>query len=180
MFNVMCEKDMQDACFQFMRYSVNRQFESNEESENYLFRHFMDSFCCPIKYGKMFDWFDWEIKEIYGIDIYEYPFDKEKGYSIIKKGNIEIMIYRLENLNKLESIVGDFVGLDDFKLESANTAEQKPYNSIYREFAKTILLPKEYVDFYYKNNPRMDHFYSKEEKRQFLTKWSSNIVDMAP
>jgi hypothetical protein len=112
--------------------------------------------------------------------VYDHPFDREKGYGIIRKDNVEILIYRLENLNELEQVIGDFVGLDDFKLEPANMAEQKLYDSFYKEFVKNVKLPKSYVDVYYKDNPRMDHFYSKEDKQRFLARWNKNIERGCP
>ena len=64
-------------------------------------------------------------KEILGVDIFDYSFDKEKGYSIIKKGNLEILIYTLESLSAIgEEAISSFLGIPNFKLIRANEAKK--------------------------------------------------------
>ena len=48
---------------------------------------------------------------------------------------------------------------------------------MYKNVRDVIKIPRDIVDFYYKDNPRMDHFYTEEEKTEFLKKWESNIID---
>ena len=130
-----------------------------------------------VRYGHEFDWFDHEMKSAFGIDVFEHPFDKEKGYSIIKQDNIEILLMKLEKLNSLESVIGEFVGAPHFKLVNANEGSDKTYKNLYKNVREVIKIPREVVDLYYKDNPRMDHFYTEEEKAGFLKKWESNIAD---
>ena len=125
---------------------------------------------------KQFDWFDDELKAVFGIDIYAHPFDKEKGYSIIKQGNIEVLAMKLEKLNSLESVIGEFVGAPKFKLINDREGDTKWYRYLYKNVKDTIKIPKEVLDQYYENNPKMDHFYSKKEKIAFLKKWEKNII----
>ncbi len=121
------------------------------------------------KHGGEFEWFNTELKEVYGIDVYSYPFDREKGYSVIKQGNVELFLYKLEKLNSLEAPLGRFVGLDNFRLTRANGSEVKNYKYAYEQLRREIVLRKEYVDFYYQGNEYMDHFYTEEEKQKFLS-----------
>ena len=123
-------------------------------------------------YGYSFGWYDDEFKNKLGIDIFEQPFDKEKGYTIYKKGSVEIFLYRLENLNSLESEMQSFIGRDDFKLLHTNNAEEKNISFIYKELKEKHQFPKGYIKLYYDDNERMDYFYTKEEQRQFLEKWN--------
>lgn len=122
-----------------------------------------------------FDWFDCELKTVFGIDIFAHPFDREKGYSIIKQGNVEVLVMKLEKLNSLETVIGEFVGAPNFKLANANEGRKKSYKYIYDNVRQVIKIPKEVVSAYYDNNPRMDHFYTSEEKAAFLKKWENNI-----
>ncbi|MCL2284592.1 MAG: putative capsular polysaccharide synthesis family protein [Fibromonadales bacterium] len=123
----------------------------------------------PINF--MFDWFDSELKAVFDVDIYAHPFDREKGYSIIKQGNVEVLAMKLEKLNSLESVIGEFIGAPEFKLINTNEADCRLDKYLYNNIKKTIKIPQEIFDQYYKNNPKMDHFYSEEEKVQFLKKW---------
>jgi hypothetical protein len=128
-------------------------------------------------YGHQFNWFDNEIKAVLGIDVYKHPFNREKGYSIIKQDNIEVLVLKLEKLNTLESVIGEFVGVSDFKLVNINEANSKPVKYLYKNVRESIKLPRKIFDFYYKDNPRMNHFYTKEEQAEFLKKWENNIAD---
>jgi len=122
-----------------------------------------------------FDWFDNELKSVFDIDIYSYPFDKEKGYSIFKKNNVEVLAIKLEKLNTLESVIGDFINAPHFKLENSNEGEDKIYKYLYKNVKDVIKIPKEIFSEYYENNQKVDHFYSKEEKAGFLKKWEKNF-----
>lgn len=128
------------------------------------------------KYGAMFDWFDREIKEFFNIDIFEEEFDREKGYSVIKKDNIEIFVYKLENLNKpdLNQALKQFLGIDDFDIQHSNNSEEKNYSICYRQVLQEMKLGQDYLDFYYKDNPRMKHFYTEEEIKSFRSRWERN------
>ncbi len=128
-------------------------------------------------YYEEFAWFNTEFRQILDVDVYEYPFDKEKGYSIIKQGNIEILLMKLEKLNNLEDVIGEFVGVENFKLTNANEGKNKPYSELYREAKEKVMFNKENVDYYYRNNAYMDHFYNEEEKLNFLRKMEKNLPD---
>lgn len=121
--------------------------------------------------GGLFQWFERELSEVYQINILEYPFDKEKGYAIIKKGNVELLIYKLEKLNSLENVIGEFLGIDDFRLMNTNLSSDKDYRYAYDQVMDMLQLPECYIDMYYKDNEYMDHFYTEKEKDDLLIQW---------
>ena len=125
---------------------------------------------------EQFDWFDNELKAISDIDVYANPFDREKGYSIIKRNNVESLVMKLEKLNSMEQVIAEFVGAPRFKLKNDNEGDNKPYKYLYKQIKKAIKIPRETFDFYYKD-PRMSHFYSEDEIAGFLNKWKDNIAD---
>ncbi len=122
--------------------------------------------------GALFEWFNREIKEPFGVDIYVHDFDRERGYQIICEGNVELLLIKMEKLDECEDVIGQFVGSRDFRLIRANTGHDKLYRFAYEELKRTIEIPRHILDFYYKGNKAMDHFYTEEEKRQFLLKWT--------
>jgi hypothetical protein len=124
----------------------------------------------------MFNWFDNELKAFFGIDVYAHPFDREKGYSIIKQGNIEVLVMKMEKLNSLESVIGEFIGAPQFKLVNDNVGSNKIYKYLYKNVKDAVKIPREIFSVCY-GNPRMSHFYTEEEKAAFLKKWEKNIVD---
>ncbi len=123
-------------------------------------------------FGYVFDWFDLEIKDMFGIDIYQYDFDKEKGYQIICKDNIELLLIKMEKLDECYEAIGQFVEIDDFSLVRNNVGEEKLYKFAYNELKRKIEIPTHIMDFYYHGNAAMDHFYTEREKRGFIKKWS--------
>ena len=123
-----------------------------------------------------FDWFNEELKEIFSVDIYEHTFDRDKGYSIIRQDNIEVMVIKLERLSMLESAIGEFVGAPHFRLINSNEGESYPYRHLYNNIKEVIKIPRKVFDSHY-NDSRMGHFYSEDDKSAFWAKWEKNIVD---
>lgn len=126
--------------------------------------------------GYEFEWFNREIKVIFGIDIYNYTFDKEAGYGVIKENNVEILLLKMEKMKSNEEIIGRFVGIKDYKLVTANVGNDKIYRFAYRDLQQKIKIPKFIVERYYRNNAGMDYFYSETEKEVFLEQLKSHII----
>lgn len=126
------------------------------------------------KFGWLFEWFHQEMEKVFGIDIYQYNFDKEKGYQIIREGNIELMLIKCEKLNECQKDINQFLGCKNFALKEANAGNEKPYRFAYAELKSTIKIPEYIMDFYYKENKAMNHFYTDEEKEVFRNKWMEN------
>lgn len=124
-----------------------------------------------------FLWFDKEIKVVTGIDIYQYPFDKEKGYAWIKEGNIEILVLKLEKLQENLAVIEDFVGKPGIELVRGNIGDEKWSKYIYEELKTRVKIPARLLDSQYKDNWQMDHFYTEEEKEKFRQKWSKFITE---
>ena len=123
-----------------------------------------------------FLWFDREIKETMGVDVYQYPFDKERGYAWIKQGNIEILLLKTEMLDQNAKVIGEFVGKPDLRLQNRNVGAEKPYKYIYEELKKRIKISSELLDMQYNGNRQLDHFYTEEEKEQFRKKWNEHVM----
>lgn len=122
-----------------------------------------------------FEWYLEEFMDILDINVYEYPFDREKGYSIIEKNGITLLLLKMEKLNDLEHVIGNFLGADSFKLVKANIAGRKKYKYAYENYLENVKIPAQFFKYYYCGNEYMDHFYSEEEKKIFYQKWKDHI-----
>ena len=121
-------------------------------------------------------WYDDELKSVFGIDIYRYPFDKERGYSIIEENDISVLVLKAEQSQVWQEAVRQFTGQEDFvMLGNENTAAQKIYAHLYHEAKETMLLPQEYIDFYYKDNEKLKHFYTDAELDAFRKMWQEKV-----
>lgn len=119
----------------------------------------------------LFDWFDRELKTVFDVDVFSYPFDKEKGFTIIRKNTVEILLIKTEKISQMTEVLRNFTDNQKLQLRNTNVGKEKEYVHIYEEVKRKVKFPKTYVEHYYKNNPYMDHFYSKEEQKIFYNKW---------
>lgn len=124
---------------------------------------------------RLFQWFDEELKELCGVDIFAYPFDREKGYSIIMENGVQILLMKAEKLSQMTEVIREFTGNHQLELINQNEGKDKEYAHIYKEVKKRLEISREYVEHYYNNNFHMDHFYSEEEKAKFMMRWKRYI-----
>lgn len=115
-----------------------------------------------------------EFKRGFGIDLLKYPFDKEKGFSVIKEGNLEIYVYQLEKLNSIYKELFASLGVNVEKLYTEFQAKEKWYYSVYKKSQEEIVLKQNYLDECY-NSEYMRHFYNNEDIEKFRKRWSSNV-----
>lgn len=109
------------------------------------------------------------------INLYAHEFDKEKGYCIIKEGNIEVFVYQLEKMNFITEDLSNWIGQNHFnEWIKGNEASGKWIDEHYKQVKKEIKFSQEYFDNSY-NSQWVQHFYSKEDIEKFKDKWRSHI-----
>jgi hypothetical protein len=113
-------------------------------------------------------WFDKEINRFTGIDIYKYPFDKEKGYSRIQNEKYDILLIKLESLKFTWNVVEDFVG-SKLIFQNVNLSSDKWYAPVYENFIRDYAPSETYLDKIY-NSKLAKHFYTKDEILKFRNK----------
>lgn len=115
-----------------------------------------------------------DLMKLVGIDVCEYPFEKERGYYIIQKDNIEILLLRRDKISRMENIIGDFLSLEKFYFKG-DSVRERWCDSLYKQVREKVRFPAQYLDFCYKNMSYIEHFYTKSEIREFWIKWKNNI-----
>lgn len=126
-----------------------------------------------LRYGYEFDWFDEELKHVFGVDIYQTAFNKDLGYCIVQKGDIEVLCMQTEKMNQLNAVISTFAGVPEMPLERVNAGDDNVYRYAYPTFRKNLCISKEVLDFYYQNNKAMQHFYSEQDIKKFRGQWES-------
>ncbi len=117
------------------------------------------------------NWFDTEFKEFLNIDLYDLPFNREKGYEIYKFKDIDILCIKLEALTEKGNLaIKEFLN-KDIVLEPANKTMDKKGNSHYRYLKENLKINKDELLKIY-NSKYVTHFYSQEEIKGFIAKWS--------
>lgn len=119
-------------------------------------------------------WFDREMKTTLGIDIFDYPFDPERGYQVIQTDKADVLLLRLEDLNRIGgNVVSDFLGLrSPLTLKNRNQRDRsKEIADLYSYVKANLNLPRPLCRKVYQTR-YATHFYSKSERKAFINKWS--------
>lgn len=121
---------------------------------------------------KCHTWFESELKQVFGIDIFGYPFDQETGCSLIIRDRVQLLVVRLEDLDRNAGLIGRFVGHSGpVTLVKANVAESKSYAEAYRAVTTAFRLPASLCQAIYGSRYAL-HFYSPGMRTTFVRRWS--------
>ncbi len=158
--------------------NLDRFIGTSCEEADFVTEELVHIFIREYKHSVPLTWFDIEMKQVLDIDVYEYPFPKEKGYLSIKKGNFELLILKLEiDDSVMEKVIRKFLDIEDFNLIRSNSAKDKIYFRTYHDFLQTIKLPKAYIEILC-NSKYTRHFYSEKEIKSIESKWYKRIPEV--
>ena len=154
----------------YLWWPKDLQTRSREKSGDYLeelYQRFMELYPHDVP----LNWFDLEMKPLFGVDVFATEFPKERGFKIYRGELANVLLLKLEKLRDCaQDAFDEFLGLEDFKLERANEAADKWYAELYREFKQEVSLPHAYADQLYKSR-FMEHFYTGAEIEAFRRQW---------
>lgn len=116
-------------------------------------------------------WFDLQVKEPLGLDVFEHPFPHDVGYQIFEHDGHRMLLLRAESSDavKLRG-VNEFLGANLTALPRVNVGDNKDYSEIYQAFKERIRLSEAYVDELL-DSKYTRHFYTSEEIAGFRRKW---------
>jgi hypothetical protein len=152
--------------FQNLEYYFNSE-ELKELNYNILEKKFIKS---TQIHNTPNNWFDIEFKRKTGINIYDYPLNKDKGYTIISARNIEVFVCCTNKINQLEKEIKVFLNSEKFKLKSTNVGNQKWYKDLYKEFKLKYIPSVEMIENLYSSKV-ISHFYTEEEVIKMKAYW---------
>lgn len=149
-----------------------KRFTGTEyDQASFMIDELADIFIKGYEHTVPLTWFDWEVKPVLGIDVYQHPFPQDKGWLTIKKGSFELLILKLEiDDSRKERALADFLGVSEFRLVRANVAREKKYAKTYQDFLRSIKLPESYVEIMC-NSEYIRHFYSEAEIEAIRARW---------
>jgi hypothetical protein len=123
-------------------------------------------------YDYTLDWFDTEFKNFTNIDIYDFSFNHQKGFTIIEQHNFKVLCIQLEQLNHCYTkAFQELIDLEIPTLQKANITNEKSTDKILNQQLRTtfstssMLLDKLY------NSKYVLHFYTKNQINSFHKKW---------
>ena len=116
------------------------------------------------------DWFDRELRAVFGVDVLAYDFDRQGGHSVVEGSRVDVLTLKLETLHDNWHTLSEFVRRP---VESARTKQRLALKGAdsYRKVRDQLSLPREAVEDYY-DHPWMRHFYTEGEIVAFCDRWS--------
>lgn len=151
----------------------DRQKPDKQKILDYFYDYFTDTYDPENNY--FLNWFDNEMKAVFGIDVYSQPFDFSKGYAMYKKDSVSLLIIRMEDLNRVfTAAIHEFLNIDGIKLVKENLSSNKEYDKLYRDVINETVLPDALCEKMY-SSKYATHFYSKEERDTFLDTFAKKV-----
>jgi hypothetical protein len=150
----------------YQRFTGHKYGQSNFQTDQ-LIKMFVSEY----RHEVPLIWFDNEIKQTLGVDVYEHEFPKERGHMEIRKGRIELLVIKTEiSDSSKEAAIAKFLDLENFELKRSNIGNQKYYADAYQKFKNEICLPQSYIDQML-TSKYTQHFYSNSELEEIHRKW---------
>lgn len=116
-------------------------------------------------------WFDHQY--FCGLDVYRDAFPHADGFTRIAFPGIDLMIYRQEDMPRLEGAFARFLDIPSFTLGAHNVGKQKAYADVYAAIRRGFRMPGNTLARLY-DTPFMRHFYSDDERQAFYTRWAGS------
>jgi len=135
------------------------------------FEQILDVFMKEYRHERPLEWFDEEVNKVFGLNVYEHPFPQDVGYQIIRKGNVELLLIKLEQLNDcFQQAFLEYLGVEIPNLSMTHVTEKDPAYSMYKDFIQSVPMPQDYLNRMYESR-FAKHFYSQEELWALKNKW---------
>lgn len=121
----------------------------------------------------VFEWFDRELREVFGIDVFAEPFPRHEGHCVYRAARADTLLIRLEDLSHVgPTTIPRFLGVEGpLALSLDNIRVEKPDGPAYTRFLNLVRLDREICERIY-DSPFVRKFYSDEEIAAFVTRWS--------
>jgi len=119
------------------------------------------------------NWFDKEFYRFTKVDIYEHPFDRTSGFSIINSGKFSIFLGDIGRLNLWKEELNTFLG-HDLSLKEKNRGQKKWYAPLYKEFLSSYRPSGELIAKLY-DSRLANHFFSDSNRLIMEKRW---LIDL--
>ena len=119
-------------------------------------------------------WFDWELKNVLGIDVFKHDFNKKLGYQIISNEIADVLVFKFENFkNILKSCLESFLHREINMLIGDNMSTNKSYWDVYNAVRVSLKFPSQFINKMY-NTKYVKHFYCRKEVEKFKMFWKTS------
>ena len=120
-------------------------------------------------------WFDSELMQVMGLDVFATPFPTRQGWQVYcGENHPDTLLIRLENLHQGgRNACRDFLRVNgELNIPPVNIGSNKAYANAYTYFKENVRLPVDYLDEVYSSRV-MRHFYEPDEIQNFRNQWKT-------
>jgi hypothetical protein len=143
--------------------TTNPEFQARNAAGTSSVNTLVDEFLNHYFHNTADAWFDAQMRPVFGVDVFDEPFDHARGYQIYQRERAKLLVMRLEDLRRVVApAMQEFLNIPAFSLRAANISETKGYGEIYKQFVERARLPREYIEQMH-NTRYARHFYSEQE-----------------
>lgn len=120
------------------------------------------------------NWFDREMRQVFGIDVFEQPFCKQTGWQVYRSDRAELLLLQLEKLDDEGwSAISTYCS-HDVSRAVKNSRVASPHGQLYDEILNTVKFNEKFLTGIY-SSKFASHFYSEEDLNTFRQKWQRGI-----
>jgi hypothetical protein len=146
-------------------------FETRYARGELSHQQLLEVFLKKFPHDQPLEWFDREIRDVFGINVYDQEFPKVQGYQVIRSDRADLLLIAIEQLNRCyHDAFHAFLGVEVPDLVQTHITEKDPSRPMYAEFVRKVALPTEYLDRMY-GSRFAEHFYTEEQIAGFRRKW---------
>lgn len=120
-----------------------------------------------------FQWFDRELRAVFAVDAYAFPFDHVHGFVRTDGPQCDVLIMQYEKLSEtFPACVPAFLGIRKTSpLLRVNDSREKPYSGIYRHTLEHFRLSRTLCETLYSTRFAV-HFFRESVRQQMIERWS--------
>lgn len=173
----------QKICRRVLGVSADGQATATDEELRMLVRDLGTIFDTKFPHEWYDHWFDEEMRDVFGIDVFDGAFPAEQGFQVYRRGTVRLLLLRVEDLPRTfdravpEWLEGSLLGTTAtaWREERSNDGGTKRYADLYRTFlADRMVAPQRVADAYGSRTAR--HFYTTAELTEFRRRWEGTSV----
>lgn len=117
------------------------------------------------------NWFREHFDPVIGTRFEKMPFDKDRGYSTFRKNGMDILVIRFEDLKEIgPRVIGDFLDIQDFKMEKQNISENKEVGAMISRSIKDLDFSEAVLDKIYSSD-YCSKFYTQKHITEFKNRY---------
>lgn len=115
-------------------------------------------------------WFDLELKEMFGFDIYSRDFTQRHTGLLF-----DILVLKTEDLSttKTKELLEQFTGVDNIEVTRYNATQERPgLNTLHEKFKEQVIFPEAYLDFMY-DSKYARYFFTQNMRKNLKYLWQN-------